>query len=134
MITIIASISSIITAIIALLAVFIAYQQLEANKKQTAHTLYNEYLKLCFENPDLAAGLSKPPVRCQQYNKYCWFLSQAMFTFEQILLAVNNEKQWRVTIEDQLQKHKAHLKISSAATKDEWEPQFSELIKKVVNS
>ena len=127
--SVLSNMATIAAVIIAGVAGYIAYQQLLASRKQSAAGLYKEYLQLCINNPDFAEG------RYTANNKreYRWFVSQVLFTFEQVIIANRGDKQWFDTIEYQLAIHKTHLTKSRTANSGEWEKEFDKLIKKVIN-
>lgn len=126
--SVLSNIATISAAIIAGIAGYIAYQQLIASRKQNAATFYKEYLQLCIDNPNFAQGIYT------QNNKreYRWFVSQVLFTFEQVLIANKGDQQWVETIEYQLSTHKQHLSVSRTANSGEWEKELDTLIKKLL--
>ncbi|EJG2003922.1 hypothetical protein BS021_RS04025 [Vibrio parahaemolyticus] len=128
--SVLSDLATIAAVIIAGVAGYIAYQQLLASRKQSATSLYKEYLQLCIDNPDFAEG------KYSENNKreYLWFVSQILFTFEQVVIANRGDKQWLDTIENQLAIHKAHLTRSRTANSGEWEKELDKLIKKVITS
>ncbi|HIF9159812.1 TPA: hypothetical protein ACX6PK_000591 [Photobacterium damselae] len=128
--SVLADLAAISAVIIAGVAGYIAYQQLLANRKQSAVTLYKEYLQLCIENPDFAEGKYSE----NKKREYVWFVSKVLFTFEQVVIANQGDTQWFDTLENQLVFHKAHLTKSRTANSGEWENELDKLIKKVINS
>ncbi|MFN1582962.1 hypothetical protein [Vibrio rotiferianus] len=124
----------IITTGIAVFAALVAYQQLGITRKNGTANLYKEYLELCFNYPKFAKGMSKPNnSNCDDYSKYCWFVARMLFIFEQVLLDSSADAQWVNTIEDQLKKHKSHLEHSTSISRDEWEPELSKIIARVIS-
>lgn len=127
---VLSDLASVAAVVMAGIAGYIAYQQLLATRKQSAAALYKEYLQLCIDKPDFAQG------KYTNSNKreYLWFVSQVLFTFEQVVIANRGDKQWFDTIENQLAIHKSHLTTSRTANSGEWEKELDKLIKKVINS
>ncbi|HIF9454769.1 TPA: hypothetical protein ACX6SO_003492, partial [Photobacterium damselae] len=117
--------ADIIMMVIASIALVFTIKQLLSARKEsrraTAYATYQEYLKLCFENPTLAYGNQSKIIQNDQTNpKYPWFVSQMLFAFEQILETDKSDDQWLVSIESQLERHAWYLKNSSTANRLEW--------------
>jgi hypothetical protein len=88
-------------------------------RSSRAHTLYNDYLKRCFEHPDLAsvnafegvhAKRRKPtydPYRFEtvEVEKYHWFMSLMLEAMEQILDIKGGDEAWKRTVSDQVNYH-----------------------------
>lgn len=130
--------ASIITAAIATLALAIAVCQLYINRyesrRNTAYSIYQEYLKLCFEYADLSYGKqSDILINGKINNKYPWFIAQMLFAFEQILEIDKNDENWNVAIASQLKKHQWYLKKSKSVERNEWNEKLKDIIKKLDN-
>lgn len=134
--SIFANIAVVITAIIALLAVFIAYKQLISNRKESskniAYNICQQYLMLCINNPDLSKGLAKPPTFSMDFEKYKWFISAMLLAFEQIIESQKNDAKWRATIKSQLLIHREFLKISRTVRDKEWDEELHKIIEEVI--
>ncbi|MCG9608291.1 hypothetical protein L1D41_01195 [Vibrio harveyi] len=128
--SVLSDVATITAVIIAGVAGYIAYQQLLASRKQSAAALYKEYLQLCINNPDFAEG----KYSTNNKREYLWFVSQILFTFEQVVIANRGDKQWFDTIENQLTIHKTHLTTSRTANSGEWEKELAKIIKKVITN
>ena len=128
--------ADIIMMIIASIALVFSIKQLLSARKDsrraTAYATYQEYLKLCFENPTLAYGKQSEIIQNNKTTpKYPWFVSQMLFAFEQILETDKSDEQWLVSIESQLERHAWYLKNSSTANRSEWNEELKAIIKKV---
>lgn len=130
--SILANIGTCVASIIAILAAVIAYKQLHASKvgarNSTAYSLYQGYLNNCITYPKFAEGMLKPTHLCDEYKKYRWFVSSMLFTFEQILEAQPDDKEWKATIKSQLLLHKSLLKHSRTVKAREWSFELHKII------
>ncbi len=132
-----ASLATVIAAASAIFAGMIAFKQLKSGRDEarraTANNIYSQYLTLCFENPVFAYGLD--PVEThdnETYNKYRWFVSNMLFTFEQVLETQSKDEKWINTIQAQLKRHKKHLDKSSTVKDRVWNDELMELIEKAI--
>ncbi|MBB1428912.1 hypothetical protein [Pseudoalteromonas sp. SG43-4] len=129
----VATISSSITALIAVF--FIIFQIKSSNKNNkmvTAHTTYNGYLKLCFDNPYYAKGINEKSDNVDvRYEQYKWFVSSMLFSFEEILAVYPNDKRWFFALESQLERHRNFLKNSSSVKRGEWSKPLTSLLEKI---
>lgn len=129
--------ANIIMAIIAFGALWYTKRQLRSNREEsrraTAYATYQEYLNLCFNNASLAYG-NEEQIAKNEITKisYPWFISQMLFTFEQILENQKKDKQWETAITHQLKQHAWFLKKSNSAARDEWCYELKSLITIVV--
>ncbi|WP_261858178.1 hypothetical protein [Photobacterium sanguinicancri] len=95
------------------------------SRRATAYSAYQEYLKLCFENPDFAYGDQSTIKKNGKTNpKYPWFVSQMLFTFEQVLESDKSDNEWKTAIKSQLKMHKWYLKTSNSIERPEWRPEL----------
>ncbi len=125
------------TCIIAIVAACFAYNQWMSSKTEarraTAYSAYSKFLELCQQSPDFAyANEESIKVNQKEYIKYRWFVAQMLFAFEQILDAVPNDDEWKVTIRNQLTKHIWHLKDSSSVKRKEWSKPLQLLIEDII--
>jgi hypothetical protein len=96
------------TFIAAVIAVFVAWRQFALNRanqrETTAKAIFREYLKLAFENPDLAAGdyQSLPPAKREQYE---WFVGYFLWAAEEILDYAKNDPTWEINLELNAKRH-----------------------------
>ncbi len=125
--------ADIIMTIVAALALILTLKQLHSGRQEsrraTAYSAYQEYLKICFESPKLAYGNREEiVVDGKTVREYPWFISQMLFTFEQILEADKSDGQWRISIKSQLERHAWYLKKSSTANRDEWSDELNLMI------
>lgn len=129
----------IISLTVAIAALSIAFWQVQVGRNSTttaqAHDIYQQYLILCMENPDLASGQYRATSTSdERYAQYTWFFSNMLFAFEQILEAKPKDEKWKSTIKSQLEKHKFHIQKSSTANSTHWFKDLDILIKDVRDS
>lgn len=131
------NIATIAAVIVACVAAWITYQQIIANRQEsrrsTASQIYQQYLNLCMNNSAFSLGYAIPTIRNDDYTKYCWFVSSMLYSFEEILDVNGSDEQWIKAIESQLERHKAHLKISSTVNDQQWGPELDNIIKKIIS-
>ncbi|MDO6637822.1 hypothetical protein Q4540_16400 [Pseudoalteromonas carrageenovora] len=125
--------------LLAVFALCVAYWQIKVGRSSTAsaqaHSIYQQYLLMCMENPVLASGKYEPQSdNDEQYAKYTWFFSSMLFAFEQVLEAKPKDEQWKETIKAQLFIHKMHLAKSSTAASNQWYLELQKLIDEVKRS
>ncbi|MDB2386050.1 hypothetical protein N9W21_01735 [Shewanella sp.] len=128
-----------LSLVVAIGALCTAYYQVQVGRSATAtaqaHNIYQQYLVLCMDNPDLASGEYRPSsAQDERYAQYTWFFSNMLFAFEQILEAKPKDEKWKDTIASQLNKHKFHIQKSKTANSKHWFEDLDSLIKKVKNS
>lgn len=129
----------IISLLVAIGALFIAFWQVQVGRSATAtaqaHDIYQQYLVLCMDNPDLASGEYRPSSSDdERYAQYTWFFSNMLFSFEQILEAKPTDDKWKLTIKSQLEKHKFHIQKSKTANSTHWFKDLDVLIKEIRES
>lgn len=128
--------ADIIMSVIAAVALAFTIKQLKSSRKEsrrtTAYSTYQEYLRLCFDNPKFAYGNKNEIVlNGKTEEQYPWFVSQMLFAFEQILETDKSDNQWKTAIEAQLKRHAWYLKKSTSANREEWSTELSVIIKRV---
>ncbi|AXN34236.1 hypothetical protein R7D64_01305 [Vibrio sp. Vb2535] len=129
--------ADIIMAVVAVLALMLTLQQLRSGRQEsrraTAYATYQEYLKNCADNPKFAYGNKNDIVsNGVTHEKYPWFVSQMLFTFEQVLETSKSDKQWRTAIQSQLEKHAWYLERSNTIKRNEWSDDLMTLIRNVL--
>ncbi|WP_205955562.1 hypothetical protein [Pantoea stewartii] len=130
--------SSIATPVVAIVGVVYAARQIFISKKEvrraTAYAVYNDYLKMCMDNPEFSCGLSDQETCQVKINKYKWFVSRMLFSFEQVIATCDskNDFGWSITIKNQLKRHSAHLKVSKSVIRNEWSSELSGIISKII--
>ena len=117
--------ADIIMAIVAVLALILTLKQLRSgrleSRRATAYATYQEYLKNCAENPKLAFGNRNDIVlNGVTQEEYPWFVSQMLFTFEQVLETSKSDKQWKIAIQSQLRRHAWYIEKSNTISRKEW--------------
>ncbi|MFM9801358.1 hypothetical protein ACKKBJ_20215 [Aeromonas dhakensis] len=130
--------ADIIMAIVAILALIITLNQLRSGRQEsrraTAYTTYQEYLKNCVENPKLAYGNKNDIILDSIANaKYPWFISQMLFTFEQILETAMPDNQWKTAIQAQLERHAWYLEKSNTVKRKEWSSSLMALLNEAID-
>ncbi|CAK2005621.1 DUF4760 domain-containing protein [Vibrio crassostreae] len=130
--------ADIVMMIIASIALVFSIKQILSGRKEsrraTAYAIYQEYLKLCFDNTTLAYGNQSEIVQDGKTNpKYPWFVSQMLFAFEQILETDKSDEEWKTSIKSQLELHAWYLKESSTANRAEWNKELKVIIKQVTS-
>lgn len=126
----------IISLLVAICALGVAYWQVRVARLSAAsaqaHSIYQNYLGLCIEYPELASGSYTAYGDSDMlYAKYTWFFSSMLFAFEQILEAKPKDQKWIATIRHQLTLHKTHLGKSSVAISDQWHESLRSIIDEV---
>ena len=106
-IEIISNISTTGGLIVAVVTGVIAYCSYKNNlieiRKSNAYSLYQTYLNLCLCHPEYSKGYErKTHIKDDSYVKYSWFVSNMLFTFEQVLNTSKYDKKWVDTITYQL--------------------------------
>jgi hypothetical protein len=107
-----------IAAIIAVGAVIAAILQVRAahaaQRETLARQAYNDYIKLCFNEPAFACGdWQKSSDKLPQdllFEKYEWFVSIMLNACEAILLHVPNKGEWLETIQAQIGYHSTYIR------------------------
>ncbi|TMP80576.1 hypothetical protein CWB73_11125 [Pseudoalteromonas phenolica] len=126
--------AGIATALIAFIALRIARKQLktarEESKRALAHSAYNDYLTLCFENTKFSYGNEKG--ECQ--SEYKWFVSKMLFAFEQIIEVYPDDIEWKTAIKNQLKMHSPHLTNSNSVSRKDWSNELTKIIQEVIES
>ena len=122
---------------IALGAIKVALNQLkvsrEETRRSTAYTAYQQYLSLCLEHSDLAKGCESEIYKDDfKYGKYKWFLSNMLFSFEQIIEVLPKDKEWKSSIKSQLLRHRWHLVKAKSIKEKQWSPEMSAIINEVI--
>ncbi len=107
----IGNISQMVTTLIAIGAVGLAYWQVtaarRAQREATAKDLYRDYLRLAFENPKLAVPDPEDEKLIQQ-EKYRWFASILLNACDEILYCIDDDV-WRSVIITELGYHTSYL-------------------------
>lgn len=133
-----ASISSIITATVAVLALCTAKSELSSNRASAAYDLYNSYLEMAYEKPAFAEPNFKYIKDSSEFTAYTWFVSKMLFSAEQIMsLDLSNEAmyEWKKTLCIQVEYHKAYFKEKSfEETKDIYHFNIQKMIAYVISN
>jgi hypothetical protein len=118
------SLFSFCTALIALVALFIARGQLKANRdnhrETTAKATFREFLKLCVQHPDLAYGQPSQDKR----DEYEWFVASFLYAAEELFEFSDG---WR----DNLKLHARYHKVFLATDEDFRSHDYATYSKKV---
>jgi hypothetical protein len=132
--------ATVFAVLVAILGARIALHQISASREAAALSAWNDYLRLCFENPNYACvdqarkvvpkGLSQlednPSVEAEKYQ---WFLSIVLNSCEQVLLGMPNVHEWRGTLVDQVWYHAEAI----AQLWGKWKEGYSEKMQSIVD-
>lgn len=117
-------------------AAWVGYKQLKSSKeeerKSIAYDIYHQYLQLCIANPEFSGGFKKPENKTLEYDRYRWFVSAMLFSFEQIMETQSEDFKWVATIKSQLLIHKEFLKISRTVREKEWSNELQKIIQNII--
>jgi hypothetical protein len=119
---VVAAFSAAITAGVAVVAAYIALQQLISGRQETrlgvAKTIYKDYLALAIANPDLSSAgypTNDPPSSkfkkndASKYEKYEYYVAYLLYAAEEIICLTKGQENWEATLVDQLRFHGAYL-------------------------
>ncbi|HXE85398.1 MAG TPA: hypothetical protein VN524_01210 [Hyphomicrobiaceae bacterium] len=100
-------------------------------REATAQQTYDQYLRLSFEHPDLAAAEVGDSTLARE--KYGWFVSIMLNAGERILLQVPDDKEWGRAVRSQVAYHCMYLKGSEFQSKlaCHYSPQIREIVQKI---
>lgn len=130
-------VATILVPIIAAIALWYAKKQISASvnstRRATAHSCYQEYLKLTIQYPLLAFG-DELTIRSNsvELGRYKWFVANMLVSFEEILYICEGEMDWENAILDQLKRHAWHLKKSKSVENNHWSDSFQKIIEKAI--
>lgn len=128
--------ASVIAMLLATITILVALYQLKVGRAESrssqAHSIYQQYLAMCIEYPELARGYEPQSAADPKYDRYKWFVSSLLFSFEQILEAKPNDKYWEVAIRSQLKTHRTHLRKSSSLKDGQWHPSLQRLLNEII--
>jgi hypothetical protein len=127
-----------ITSVVALFGVGVACVQLyfnRANQRETtAKAIFRDYLKLAFENPDLAAG-NYQSLSLERQQKYEWFVGYFLWGAEEILDYAKKDKLWKLNLEINAKRHREYFKNNKEFREVEingYKPNVQALIERVI--
>ena len=112
-------------------------------RSSRAHTLYNDYLKRCFEHPELASFNAFAGVHAKrrkftydpfqfetvEVEKYHWFMSLMLEAMEQILDIKGVDEAWTTTVSDQVNYHGGYF----AGAWQSMRCSYSEAIRQIID-
>lgn len=102
-------------------AFFVAFKQYKATKyesrRSAANSIYKDYLLLAFQNPHLSSAsypLENPAynkIKCEpsSFEQYEYYVSILLFASEEILEITKGDREWKMTLSDQLRYHALYL-------------------------
>ena len=131
------ALANIAMAGVAIWAASVAKKQLDSSKQEsrisTAKVAYQDYLTLCFQNPIFADGKESQITRnADDYTQYRWFVAKMLYSFEQIIEALGNDKDWETTLLSQLKYHSWHLNKSESVKRGDWDKRLTSLINQAI--
>jgi hypothetical protein len=110
--------ATVVAALVALLAICIAIWALisgrNSQREATAKDIYRDYLKLAFDNPEIAAARRADSA---QEEKYEWFVAFLLTSCDEIVRIMPRDKTWREGICIDLKPHLDYFE--SEAFKDD---------------
>jgi hypothetical protein len=127
------------TPIVAAVAVGVAWRQLRLNRNSqretTAKVTFREYLKLAFENPDLAAG--KIDRTSGRFEAYTWFVGYFLWAVEEVLHFAKNDPVWLENVRLQMLAHRNYFRNDEEFRSRElptYTPAVQALVERVVRT
>jgi nitrate reductase gamma subunit len=113
-----AQIAPIVTLVVALFALVLAWRQLALNRanqrETTAKTTFRDYLKLAVEHPELSAGnyevVAKDDKLLEQYE---WFVGYFLWAAEELFEFAPQEDVWGRNLQMLANYHCAYFKNST---------------------
>jgi hypothetical protein len=148
MATVVGGFATALTTLFAGGALLLAKRQIDANHRisseQDAQATYSDYLKLCFENPELACsdlaiktlptksfeGLGS--ITTKESERYIWFLSMMLSANEKIYFSCPNDAAWLRCIKSQIGYHWESLKEVWPNMKGHFSPGFCAIVEDVL--
>lgn len=125
----------IVAVVTGVIAYFSYRNNLTEIRKSSAYSLYQTYLNLCLCHPEYSKGYERTThIKDDIYVKYSWFVSNMLFTFEQVLNISKDDKKWIDTITYQLSIHKKHLAYSRTVREREWDEPLQNILDKIISS
>jgi hypothetical protein len=122
------------------------YASSYAQKQLAASSIYQEHMKLSYENPDLANGefAPSPPQgpfpdkkteeeEKNKFEKYQWYVGHALFSFEGIFDALPGDKGWESTAASFIKGHGRYIR-SSAFPCDHYSIEIQKFVHTVVGN
>lgn len=105
------AVSAFIAASAFALSVWKNISDVRASNRASARTVWNEYVTLAFDHPDLALSLATVEhPSAEQREKYEWFVSRLLYAAEQALMYSPNDRHWKSVIQQQFGYHKIYLR------------------------
>ncbi|MFB9263583.1 hypothetical protein ACFFWD_10420 [Bradyrhizobium erythrophlei] len=122
------------TPIVALIAALVAWRQLRLNRinqrETTAKGVFREYLKLAFDNPDLARG-DRSKLARERLEKYEWFVAYMLWATEELLEFAKKDPVWCDNMRCHLLPHKEFFKTDEGFKREL--PSYSDDVQALVN-
>ena len=120
--------ATVAAALIAILATGIAVWALlsgrSSQREATAKDIYRDYLKLAFDNPEIASGRR---VDKAMEEKYEWFVAFLLTSCDEIVRIIRGDETWRKGIRVDLKPHLEYLKSPEFDEDGGWALYSSEL-------
>ncbi|WP_315766159.1 MULTISPECIES: hypothetical protein [unclassified Bradyrhizobium] len=127
-----AKLAPLATALIALVAVAIAWRQFHLNRKNqretTAKTTFREFLKLCVLHPKLAYGKS-PSDGVSDTDEYEWFVASFLYAAEELL--EYDGEDWTTNLKLHLSYHADFLRTNERFRKEDF-PAYSPALQRFI--
>ena len=135
--------ATIATAIVAVLALFIAIVQILVGKHEArlgvAKSIYKDYLALAMQNPKFSSAsypIESPRLHeiskdHEEYERYEFYVSYLLFAAEEILHLTKNSSEWRSALQAQLRYHALYLQ-SQDLPESHWSKKLLSLREKAI--
>ena len=111
------NIATIFIAVVSTAATFLARQTIMVQREANAKGLYRDYLKVAFENTELAS----PTADLSQNEKYQWFVAFMLNSCDEIIAIAPNSKMWKKVILEDLRAHKVYIASTKFKENGGWE-------------
>lgn len=127
-----AHISTIATALVAVLALVIAIWQIKAaeniQREASAREAFKEYLKLAIDKPDFANA--QPGANKGAKSGYEWFVTYFLYSAEQIYTTYPDDPQWHKGLAAEVCYHELYLSGEEyqTAVKLQHDPEFAAFV------
>jgi hypothetical protein len=127
------------TPLVGLFAALVAWRQLRLNRinqrETTAKAIFREYLKLAFENPDLARGDIGKMTK-ERLEEYRWFIGYFLWAVEEVLSFAKKDPIWLENVRLQMLAHREFFRTDEKFKRElqSYTPDVQALVSRVLNT
>ena len=113
--TLISAIVAMLTVLFSLATVIVILRQTHSQRyvqrETNAFARFFEYLRISIAYPSFSSGLRTDPkdIKAEEYERYRWYISFMLSSFESILDIVGRDKWWMETVRFNLLLHEKYL-------------------------